>query len=970
MAANGVQQAFAPVLAAHNTMSSGADRAQKEQAHQFLEQFQKSEDAWTATIAMLESNNVDAAAKLFAATTLKGKIVYDLHQIPRQALPDLRTSLIRNLATFHAGPKPIRLQLCVCLANLAIQMIEWKDVLSLIVSTLGTDAATLPCVLDFLRVLPEEVTHGRKINLTESELTIRTGELIEDNAEQALRLLVQYAQSSPQAAQNPQLLNCITSWMREIPLEHIINSPLLKVIMNALSAPEPFEAAVECLCTLIAETRDVDETMASIMVLYPQVISLRPLIAQAASEEDSEMYKGIAKIFAEAGESWVLLIARLPVDFRTLVESILETAALDTERDAISHTFKFWYDLKQYLTLEKYVQAKSLYMDVYAKLVDIMIGHLEYPKPESGDEKDLFEGDREQEEKFREFRHQMGDVLKDCCEVMGVSECLKKPYDLIQAWVQRFGAQATQQNMVPEWQKLEAPLFAVRAMGRMVPPEENVMLPRLIPLIVSIPDQEKVRFQAVMALGRYTEWTAKHPEALRDQLDFIMTSFNHTTKDVVRAAALSFKFFCNDCAALLVPFIIQLQSFYVTQLNKLPMSSQEEITEGVASVVAKVPAEQTYDMLKLYCNPVLENLMLIAEQAKDDVGHKLLADKINLLTIFIELVKPHVPSSVEHPAVKYCIEIFPVLSHIIQHFWQSVPVLERVCRCWRYMILSYRTAMRPLLAELATQLTTGFEKSRQGCFLWATASIVREFSQDVEEVDPNTTNAVFQFYEQQAKTFLHILSDLAPEELPDLIEDYFRLAADMAMYFPAQSIGSPLMDTILSAASTSLTLLKEEPIIATLHFLRDVLGYGRNSAPFSSFDQTRHDVPEAIQNRVKELVMNDQGRLVQRILTGMMYSFPEGSFPDASGVLLDLFELIPEPVAGWVQQTVGMLPPGSITPQESERFLNNIRQRIQTGDIRMIRTILQDFTTSYRRRNVAPREGLGRLEASRFRFSG
>jgi transportin-3 len=101
-----------------------------------------------------------------------------------------------------------------------------------------------------------------------------------------------------------------------------------------------------------------------------------------------------------------------------------------------------------------------------------------------------------------------------------------------------------------------------------------------------------------------------------------------------------------------------------------------------------------------------------------------------------------------------------------------------------------------------------------------------------------------------------------------------------------------------------------------------------------------------------------------------MYSFPEGAFADSSGVLLDLFELMPEQVAQWVANTVSMLPQGSITPQESERFLNNIRQRIQTGDVRMIRTILQDFTTSYRRRNVAPREGLGRLEASRFRFSG
>lgn len=42
MATNGNQQAFAPVLAALATMESNVDRAQKGQAHDFLEQFQKS----------------------------------------------------------------------------------------------------------------------------------------------------------------------------------------------------------------------------------------------------------------------------------------------------------------------------------------------------------------------------------------------------------------------------------------------------------------------------------------------------------------------------------------------------------------------------------------------------------------------------------------------------------------------------------------------------------------------------------------------------------------------------------------------------------------------------------------------------------------------------------------------------------------------------------------------------------------
>lgn len=94
------------------------------------------------------------------------KIVYDIHQLSRDSLPPLRDLLLSLLMTYRSGPKPIRTQLCVCLASLAIQMTEWKDVLQHVVSALGSQQETLACILEFLGVLPEEVTEGRKINLT------------------------------------------------------------------------------------------------------------------------------------------------------------------------------------------------------------------------------------------------------------------------------------------------------------------------------------------------------------------------------------------------------------------------------------------------------------------------------------------------------------------------------------------------------------------------------------------------------------------------------------------------------------------------------------------------------------------------------------------------------------------------------------------------------------------------------------
>lgn len=130
-------------------------------------------------------------------------------------------------------------------------------------------------------------------------------------------------------------------------------------------------------------------------------------------------------------------------------------------------------------------------------------------------------------------------------------------------------------------------------------------------------------------------------------------------------------------------------------------------------------------------------------------------------------VQPYYSPKEENQAVKYCREILPVLSAVAQNFTTSSPILERVCRCWRFMILSHRTAILPLLPTLAEDLATGFQNSRQGCFLWATDAVLREFANGAEYVDPATSHAIYHFFEQQALAFLRIMNDLPPGDLPD-----------------------------------------------------------------------------------------------------------------------------------------------------------------------------------------------------------
>ena len=348
-------------------------------------------------------------------------------------------------------------------------------------------------------------------------------------------------------------------------------------------------------------------------------------------------------------------------------------------------------------------------------------------------------------------------------------------------------------------------------------------------------------------------------------------------------------------------------------------------------------------------------------------------DYLQLVTIFVQNIQPYVSPDEENPAVKYCQEILPVLSALADNFTNCTPILERLCRCWRHMVLSYRTAILPLLPTLAQQLASGFETSRQGCFLWATDSVLREFAVGAEFVNPSTSHAIYNFFEQQAVAFLRIMNDLPPQDLPDVIDDFFRLLIDALIYYHQQLLISPICQHILSASISALNLQQEPPLIATLHFLRDFLSYGtdhpNSSNPNGQDTQQPYSSPQS-QQAVKELIASQGEALVQRAMTGMMFHFPRDCFYDASGVLLSLFEIAPQDVAVWVKDTIGMLPAGTTKAGETDRLMDAIKQKVLAGDLRKVRMLLQDFTNSYRRRNVAPREGLGRLEATRFRFSG
>lgn len=284
------------------------------------------------------------------------------------------------------------------------------------------------------------------------------------------------------------------------------------------------------------------------------------------------------------------------------------------------------------------------------------------------------------------------------------------------------------------------------------------------------------------------------------------------------------------------------------------------------------------------------------------------------------------------------------------------------------MIISYRTSMALLLPQMANKLAEGFAASRQGCFLWVTSAILREFSEDREHVDDQTTESIYTFFEAQSTAMLKAMTDLPPQDLPDVIEDFYRLLLDALLYYPHKMIRSHLFTPIFRAAIAALDLEQREPLSAVLHYLRDVISYGGDN-PSSSAANIN---PPEIQQVVRQLILANGNDLVKGIMKGMMISFPGDCFTDGSGVLLGLFEILPQETTSWVDGILRMLPAETVREAEIDRLMNSIREKLSIGHegVRKVRSLLQDFTNTYRRRYVAPRDGLGRLEATRFHYNG
>lgn len=70
------------------------------------------------------------------------------------------------LEKYHAGPRTLLVQLCLALSGLALQVPAWENPVQDMIESFGRNPASVPALLQFLTVLPEELTGNTRIPVT------------------------------------------------------------------------------------------------------------------------------------------------------------------------------------------------------------------------------------------------------------------------------------------------------------------------------------------------------------------------------------------------------------------------------------------------------------------------------------------------------------------------------------------------------------------------------------------------------------------------------------------------------------------------------------------------------------------------------------------------------------------------------------------------------------------------------------
>eukprot|EP00940_MAST-03C_sp_MAST-3C-sp2_P000824 g824.t1 len=807
-----VDQNVADFRRAIASLQNMSDARARQRADEWLKKFQNSVIAWHVVDKVLTTataSGEDNRLIIFSAITLHHKII--------------------------SASKVVQENLCMALAQLAVQDESWTNVLSTLVPMF--DQTSMGSLLRIMKLIPEEC-RSRRCTASRSaqgammqELNRSSGDVIKLLADCMRRV------HSSDVRMIRCVFECLSNWLRftEIPASAMQNNPLLIAPFDAIQNSELFEVAVDTVCEVIRTYADVRKHAGVIRIIIPHVMRLQALYGAAIKRGDEDTARGVARIFTETGEAYLdILLGSENVGQQKVVAMIL-ACAQHPSPEIVKVTFHFWYVFAEGLDVirsnELRLRRLADYAPTYQKLASLCLKLLELPN-------DFDRSCDDDVDTAERFRGEVGDILCDCCLVLGVKRCGPFLLENLTRRCKDFVA-LTAQARSRAWRSIEAALCAFTCASKEIT-RRNIASEVTDSLIggnsgalaaalhlhrglrsSSDDGALAVRNACLGVLERYASWFRRQPQ------QFLQAAFEESVASLALRGtqAAASRVFCEICAscggkvcrdAKMLTAVLHVHRQAVQ--TPLPKDELLRVTRGLASIVKMLEPKIATEALQQLLRPCKAKL---ASAAKNSSA----ADMILLFDTFTEVfaglggvsdaVKMTVYSEVE--------SIWTMLGSLASVHGSNGKVAEKLCRFYKHMIRCLGTNLFKRFAHLFCKQTVAlFKACRQSPYLYASGIAVESLAQVQDRHD-----MLQHMLAELSRVVLSLLTSLdAIRSNPDVVEDFFDFVVRYVKNCPMLLLKSPCVLHIVRLAASTLDAEHREANRSAIFFLESFLALG------------------------------------------------------------------------------------------------------------------------------------------------
>ncbi|KAJ0393163.1 hypothetical protein ATCC90586_004916 [Pythium insidiosum] len=922
-------------------------------ADAYLRAFQVTPDAFTVAVSLLERGMAQCQQQqqavvpvlFFASQTLANKLRRQ-HALPGDLSQWSFASWAMRLAQWLAAvpptmPKMVPTQLVLALvacvpriadADLAAASASRAPTLAP-PSELGRQPSAIGFVLDLLMslrvastvlaevlvVLAEELSDVQTRGVRErmlAELDVWAPRVLDE-------LLPQLMQDAVQAGRAPaqeMVLRAARAWIRyaRVGADGVVRNALVQSLLVFLRHDELFDAAVDLVVELVRRYADVVQDAVLIQWLVPQLMELRADFQRAAGDEDTDMCLGLCRIFTEMGESYMdLLVGDQQMNQTVIIDLLLDCMSYP-DPEVADVTTSFWFRFLATLSDDGQRQSRAFHAQLL-RLASICMRNLQF-------QADFVALPSDKRQDFKALRQDLGDILRQCCDVLGVDQLLAHCVQGLDAILQ-----AAPQDQ--SWQAIEAHLYCVRSLGRNVERADVALVEPSMQLIFQhlprLAQHPATQYTACLIVSRYALWLRDHPAFLAPLVEFLHQCIVGGAHDalaadwqVSSAAATALRSLAMDCWSSLGAEVLRFY-LYVEQHDEMAAEDQVLVLEGICAGVARTgDRAAVLGVLEQVTASIVGRLTAVFNASAN--GHRVnstvaMNELLRLLSIFDYLDGDDRSSSRrsrssaprDSPLVVLTERMWPAMNQILALFGGSDELVERVCRCYKRMLRACGAAFKPFLPSMVEHLVAFFRSTPKSSYLYAASMALKQFQDDAS---PDVLALLARMLHDLADATLPLFETAdSMASHPDIVEEFFFLMERALRNVPSMLLASPsssappssasdgdvLLVKLLRCAVAALGLCHNDANKATLCFLEQTITRSLSSA-----------TPDIAGQRLAALAQQSfalrGGDLVDRLMRGVVLgALPRSRVDEDFGSIAGLMVQLAKLDGAALQQRVG-----------------------------------------------------------------